>query len=136
MSVYIDTSALLAVLNQSDDFHDPATVVWNELLDSGTHLITSSFVAVELHALVQNRLGMEAVRTLTKDILPLFEMVWIDAELYQQAVTALLTANRQQLSLVDCVSFAVMHQFKIEKAFSFDSHFGEQGFEVLGLNLQ
>jgi predicted nucleic acid-binding protein len=132
MKIYVDTSAFLAVLNAGDDFHSRAAAIWFDLLDQSAELITNSFVLVETHALVQNRLGLDAVRTLTGDIIPLLEVRWVDADLYQQAVNIALTANRRQLSLVDCSSFVVMRRDHIVKAFTFDNHFGEQGFEVLG----
>jgi predicted nucleic acid-binding protein len=136
MKVFVDTSAFLAVLNADDDFHQQAAAIWLDLLTEETRLITNSFVLVETYALVQNRLGLDAVRTLAKEILPLFEVKWIDNQFYQQAATSLFAANRQQLSLVDCSSFVTMHQNNIEFVFSFDRHFSEQGFEVLGLKLQ
>ena len=136
MKVYVDTSAFLAILNADDDFHHQAAAIWLDLLTEETRLITNSFVLVETYALVQNRLGLDAVRTLAKEILPLFEVKWIDNQFYQQAVTSLFAANRQQLSLVDCSSFVTMHQDHIDIAFTFDRHFSEQGFEVLGLKLQ
>jgi predicted nucleic acid-binding protein len=133
MSVYVDTSAFLAVLNVDDDFYYKAAPIWFELLNNNDRLITNSFVLVETYALVQNRIGLDAVRTLTQDIVPLLEVRWIDEDLYQQAITPFLSANRRQLSLVDCSSFVTMHRFKIAKVFTFDEHFSEQGFEVLGL---
>jgi predicted nucleic acid-binding protein len=135
MSVYVDTSAFLAVLNAGDDFHAQAAAVWFDLLNQDTELITNSFVLVETYALVQNRLGLDAVRILAGDVIPLFEIRWLEAELYQQALNTYLTANRRQLSLVDCSSFLVMRRDHITQAFTFDNHFHEQGFEVLGLNL-
>jgi predicted nucleic acid-binding protein len=45
--------------------------------------------------------------------------------------SALLTANRRQLSLVDCVSFEMMRRLGIKTAFTYDRHFSEQGFECL-----
>jgi uncharacterized protein len=44
---------------------------------------------------------------------------------------AVLTAHRRHLSLVDCVSFAAMHQFGLSAVFAFDNHFAEQGFTIL-----
>ena len=46
-------------------------------------------------------------------------------------MTALLTANRRQLRLVDCVSFLGMRQLNLKTAFAFDRDFNEQGFETL-----
>jgi predicted nucleic acid-binding protein len=131
MRVFVDTSAFLAVLNAADAYHSRAAAIWIELLDQSVELITNSFVLVETYALVQNRLGLEAVRTLAGDIIPLFTVKWVDADLYQQAVNTYLTANRRQLSLTDCSSFVAMRKDHIVKAFSFDRHFREQGFEVL-----
>lgn len=88
MNVFVDTSAFLAILNADDDFHQQAAVIWIDLLNSQARLITNSFVPVEAYALIQNRLGLDAVRTLAKDIIPLFEVKWIDNLLYQQTITS------------------------------------------------
>jgi predicted nucleic acid-binding protein len=131
MTVYVDTSAFLALLNADDEFHFKASSIWSDLLASNIRLVTNSFVLVETYALVQNRLGLDAVRTVAQDIIPLFEIHWIDNDLYQPAITACLSANRRYLSLVDCSSFITMLRSKITKVFTFDSHFAEQGFEVI-----
>ena len=43
----------------------------------------------------------------------------------------LLSARRQDLSLVDCTSFAVMRSLGLRRAFTLDPHFAEQGCEVV-----
>lgn len=131
----IDTSAFLAVLNADDEFHQQAAAIWLDLLIKEARLITNSFVLVEAYALIQTRLGL-AVKTPAREIIPLFEVMWIDDQLFRQTITSLLAANRQQLSLIDCSSFVTMHQNNITLAFTFDRHFSEQGFEVLGLKVQ
>ena len=127
--VFVDTSALYAVLDADDEAHVRASVGWRGLLEGGRPLVTSSYVCVETSALVQARLGMDAVRTLFADVLPMVTVVNIDEVLHTNAVAALLGANRRDLSLVDCTSFAVMRQRGIASAFAFDRHFAEQGFE-------
>ncbi|GEA14480.1 MAG: hypothetical protein PWR22_1945 [Moorella sp. (in: firmicutes)] len=129
MNVYLDTSAFLAILDADDENHAAAKKIWENLLNSGVPMICSSYVLVETYALVQRRLGMEALRVFHEDILPLLQVEWIDAELHQWGANAVLTANRRNLSLVDAVSFAVMRKLGIKKAFAFDRHFFEQGFE-------
>jgi predicted nucleic acid-binding protein len=131
MSVFIDTSAVMAVLSKNDLFHKQANRIWVRLLEDETRLVTHSFVISELYALVQNRISLNAIRTLAKDVLPLFEVKWVENEIYEQAVAALLGANRRELSLTDCISFTIMRRNHIEKAFSFDNHFNEQGFTLL-----
>jgi predicted nucleic acid-binding protein len=128
MNVFVDTSALLAVLDADDQNHAAAKMSWESLISSGTDLVCTNYVLVETFALVQNRLGMEAVRTLQEDIVPLLQIEWIDAQSHNHGVAALLTAARRQLSLVDCASFDAMRRLGITTAFAFDRHFAEQGF--------
>lgn len=131
MSVLVDTSALLAILDADDDCHPQAREVWEDLLQKAEDLFCTSYVLVECFALVQNRLGMAAVRALVEDVLPVIRIHWVSPEDHQAAVTALLTANRRDLSLVDCVSFHSMRRFDTREAFAFDRDFTEQGFRLL-----
>ena len=54
---------------------------------------------------MQNRLGMEALRALCDEVVPVFAIHWITEVEHHQATHAVLSANRRQLSLVDCSSF-------------------------------
>lgn len=131
MTVFVDTSAIYAVLDADDRQHQPARQQWMALLDEAADLVCSNYIIVETTALVQNRLGMEAVRTLQEDLLPVLRVEWVDELVHRAGVTALLTAGRRHLSLVDCVSFDLMRRLGIRRAFAFDEHFAEQGFEVI-----
>lgn len=132
MKVYIDTSAFLAILNRDDRFHNQAKTVWLRLLDDGAGLVANSYILLETAALLQNRMGLDAVRTFFLDIHPLLEIDWIDAALFSLAVSLLLSTHRKGLSLTDCTSFLTMQKLKLSKVFAFDPHFAEQGFEMLG----
>lgn len=129
--VYMDTSAFMAVLNLDDQHHDSARSAWIKILESDSTLICSSYVLVETYALLQNRLGIEAVRAFQRDIVPLLEVVWVKEDLHRVGLDALLTANRSKLSLVDCVSFSLMRSLNVARVFTYDKHFAEQGFQVL-----
>lgn len=131
MTVYVDTSAFLAVLDADDQNHGRAREVWKRLLGGRNPLISSSYVLVETWALVQNRLGVEAVRSFSDDIFPLLGIIWVGADLHRRGVAALLAASRRNLSLVDCVSFEVMRDLGVKHVFTFDVHFREQGFSCM-----
>jgi predicted nucleic acid-binding protein len=55
----------------------------------------------------------------------------MDSAAYRAGVNALLIADRPDLSLVDCTSFETMRRLGLTRAFAFDPHFTEQGFEVV-----
>lgn len=131
MSVYVDTSAFLAVLNADDRFHARARRRWQQLIEASLSLICNNYVLVETIAVLQNRLGMDAVIVFQNDVKPILTILWVDEDLHQRAVSALLAAQRRRLSLVDCASFESMRQAGLRQAFAFDVHFEEQGFEVL-----
>lgn len=131
MRCFVDTSGLLAVLNRNDERHGEAAVAWQRLLTEDASLVTSSYVLVESFALCQNRLGVEAVQLLQRDAVPLLEVVWVDGIVHSAAVSALLTAGRRQLTLVDCASFEIMRRTDLTHAFAYDAHFAEQGFVLV-----
>ncbi len=128
MSVFIDTSALLAILDADDEHHKKAKGIWTGLISEEETIICSNYVLVETFALVQNRLGVEAVRTLQEDILSMIMVEWVNEVTHKAGVTGVLTAMRKKLSLVDCINFDIMRKLGIKKVFAFDPHFKEQGF--------
>lgn len=131
MSVFIDTSAFLALLDRDEVNHTAASAVWTRLLADDETLVATNYILVESYALIQRRIGLDAVRSFTTDFVPLLEMEWAAADVHAAAVSALLVASRRDLSLVDCVSFETMRRRGISRAFAFDRHFTTQGFDVL-----
>ncbi len=131
MRAFIDTSAFYALLDRDDANHRKAKDVWTNLLKNENAFITSNYILVEIFSLIQHRLGIEAVRGFQNDILPLVNIEFVAPELHRSGVSALLSASRRNLSLVDCVSFEMMRTLEIRTAFAFDPHFKEQGFHIL-----
>lgn len=129
--IFIDTSGLYAMLDHSDANHDIAVKTWGDLLEGSMPLVATNYVAVELLSLVQARLGFKAARLLIESILPAIEQFFVDENLHHAAVETLLAQERRRLSLVDCVSFACMRRFHIQRVFSFDKHFAEAGFSLV-----
>ena len=131
MRVFVDTSALYALLDRDDDNHAAARRGWTDILESGTPAVTSSYVLVETVALLQSRLGLEAVRAFEDAVVPILHVEFVTGDLHRLGMAALLVASRRRLSLVDCVSFEIMRRHGIGAAFTFDGHFKEQGFRLV-----
>lgn len=129
--IFIDTSALYALISTEDQNIALAVPTWKGMLERGDMLFTNNYVLVECFTLIQSRLGIEFTRTLQLNILQFLQIDWIGEQQHMSSVNDVLTANRRQLSLVDCSSFETMRRLGIDKVFTFDEHFHEQGFQVI-----
>lgn len=131
MVTLVDSSALYAYLDARDQNHAAAIDAFATLLESGDRLITHNYVVVESSALVQRRLGAEAVRSLFDDLLPVLEVHWVDEATHRLATAAMHGSLSRAVSLVDWTSFVVMRELMIERAFAFDADFTGQGFSTI-----
>ncbi len=131
MSIFVDTSALYALLDADDENFGRSAGVWGKIMASDENVVTTNYVLVETFALLQNRLGIKAVREFQENIVPILHVEFVTPEIHQLGTVALLAAARRGLSLVDCVSLEVMRESHIKSAFTFDGHFREYGFTAV-----
>ncbi len=130
MIVFADTSGLFAFLVQDDYMHVRAKAVFQSFAEENTQLLTSSYVLVETTALLQRRVGVDAVLEFHNKIQPLFDVIWVDDHWHEKAINRLIALNQKKVSLVDCLSFIIMEAREISTAFSFDKHFEKNGFSL------
>ena len=79
MSVFVDTSALYALLDAADAGHERALLGSERIL--GEELLTHNYVVIETVSLVRRRLGAEASARLTDEVLPAIKIVDVDEAL-------------------------------------------------------
>lgn len=131
MNILVDTSALLAVLDRSDERHPAAKRIWEDMLKGDNTLVCHNYVLVETSAVLTRRIGLDAVRAFVLDVVPVLRVLWVTRDIHEAAVAAHLAAGRRALSLVDCASFEIMRRTGVRKAFAFDPHFREFGYETV-----
>jgi uncharacterized protein len=129
--VFVDTSGFYALLVASDAFHERARAAFNGLRREDARMITTSYVLAETYALLQRRVGLDAVEAFRRGFAPLLDVVWVDASVHEHALDHLLKYGNASVSLVDATSFVVMRGRSIERALTFDVPFKEEGFEVV-----
>ena len=130
VATFVDTSALYALLDETDARRPGALRWFRDAASARAHLTTHNYVVIESAALVHRRLGGEAARTLLSKILQPLEIRFVDENLHRIASSAYLAAIRRRPSLVDWVSFEFMRREGITHAFAFDRDFRDQGFTV------
>lgn len=133
MSVFVDTSAFIAIISPSDEKHQDAAKAWRLLLEAGEELVTSGHVLIETISLLHSRSGTEAVRRFVNAMVPAMKTVWLDQTSHDQAVILMLDSpGKSGPSLVDCVSFEVIRRCRIKDVFVYDRHFENRGFNIVG----
>ena len=95
MNVFIDTSAFYALLDLQDISHEQADSVWRGLLDYRGTLVTSSYVILETCALLQNRIGLNAVRCFHEEIAPSVRTEWVDDLTHGVGISVLLSIGKR-----------------------------------------
>ena len=130
MRVFVDTSALYALLDEDDANHARAAKSFADL--QGSELTTHAYVLVETLALVSRRLGWAAAIGLLDGLMAVVTVVPVDAGTHESALAAFRDGESIQVSFVDRTSFAFMRASRIDDAFAFDAHFASAGFQLVG----
>jgi predicted nucleic acid-binding protein len=133
LRVFVDTSAILALLVPSDSFHHRAKRSFERLQTEEAAMLTTSYVLLETYALLGRRLGPQAVRSFREAFAPLVDVVWVDRRLHEKGLDTLAESAERDLSLVDTVSFQVIEEEGIERdrVFVFDGHFEDRKLGLL-----
>lgn len=130
MKVFIDTSALYALLDEDDANHTRAARAFGEL--RGAELTTHAYIVVETLALVARRLGWPAVIQLLDGLLGVVAVVAVEQRTHDDALAAFRQAGSSKVSFVDRTSFAFLRANRIDDVFAFDADFETAGFQLVG----
>lgn len=131
--IFVDTSAFYARQARRDSHFHLASALWKDL--DHTTLITSNHVVEETITLLARRLGYVlaadmAARLYSSEKL---DIVSTSRDDELDAIRFFRKFAGQSVSFTDCISFAIMKRNQISTAFTFDRHFRDAGFRVLGL---
>jgi predicted nucleic acid-binding protein len=119
---FVDSSAIVALVDQDDAAHAAATDAYNELSSSNYRLFTTDHVVVEAYDLLLNGVGpVVAAAWLRNHRLP----VYCTDENDLAAAQTILTGRPADspVSFTDALSLAVMERLGVADAFAVDPAF-------------
>jgi predicted nucleic acid-binding protein len=129
--VLLDTVGLLALWNQNDQWHAPATAAHNVLMRSAAVPFTTTFVLLECGNAAARHSFRDDVISLRRKLEAKNLLVVPSDSDWQQAWADYERRFAGQAGIVDCVSFAVMRRLGCTDVFSNDQHFRAAGFRTL-----
>lgn len=124
MKVFVDTSALYALIDAGDPMHLVAARTLSDLRGVA-ELVTHNYVVVETITLVRRRLGQAAELRLIDAVLPLLGTIWVDEATHRAALAGYRGGGSS--SLVDHMSFAIMRAEGVAFAWAYDRDFEREG---------
>lgn len=131
--VFLDTAFAIALSSPSDDNHEKALSLAEQLELDGTKLITTRAVILEIGNALSIQSHRQAsialIKSLEQD--PGVEIVPLSEELYKEAFDLYEKRPDKDWGITDCISFIVMSERGIVEALTTDKHFTQAGFEAL-----
>ena len=120
--VFADTSFYQALLSKRDNQHDHARETLAQL-DAG--IVTTEYVFIELGSLMSygpaRGLFVRLLQHARNDSFT--ELVPASAEIFNAGFTLFADRPDKNWSLVDCISFQLMRQRRIQDVLTYDHHF-------------
>ena len=133
MRTFVDTSAWVALVDDSDRYHAKAKSHYLQLLKEKTNLLTSNYVLAETYTWLRYHAGHRyAIRfhemLTAAEKLGNLRILWVDRTIADAAWEIFERYGDQVLSFTDCTSFVLARRAKINEVFAFDEDFTVRGF--------
>jgi len=131
--VFMDTAGFLALWDAADDHHERAVRLQSDLARKRRRFLTSDYILDETVTLLLVRHSHAAASDFLHTITASesLRLEWVDSDRFHTAAEFFTGHGDKEWSFTDCVSFALMHDLKIEDSFTTDHHFRQAGFKPL-----
>ena len=131
--IFVDTSFVLALINERDQYHDQAQEL--SLKFEQAWLVTTVAVLLEIGNALASGFKKEAhavislLRTSNR-----VEVIELDADIFEKALAMYETFDDKAWGLVDCISFVGMQERGLVDVLTFDRDFKAAGFNLISSN--
>ena len=132
-SVFVDTSAFVALRNSSEAEHERARSALTDLISDGVALFTSNYVFAETYTALMVRVGRDEAIEWGRRFRSggAIDLVHLDRPTEERAWEILERYDDKRWSYVDATSFALLERGGESSAFAFDGHFSQRGLHLI-----
>lgn len=132
--VFIDTSAFIAFILNSDPAHEIMVKEFEECYNKGVILITTDYILCELFTFLRcvKRISIEPILSFMVNAYSSgIKVFGVSEDLFGEAVGLMTKYKDHYFSCTDCISFSAMKEMKIHDVLTLDKHFTIAGFNSL-----
>jgi len=132
MKIFADTSAWLALHDRNDKYHQEALTKSYQIKQQKLEIVTSDYILDESITIILFRVSHSSALLFGESILSsrIVNLINIDKAYLQKTIKCFKKFQDKRFSFTDCTSYVLMKDLKIQKAFTFDDHFRQMGFEI------
>ncbi len=130
-AVFLDTVGLIALWDDTDQWHRVARMAYDRLRQSRFVGVTTDAVMLECGNAAARRPYCRDVNQLRQRLAAKGRLMILTGDEWQQAWAAFDRSDAGAAGIVDQASFVVMRRLGIREAFTNDAHFTAAGFTVL-----
>ncbi len=129
-SIFMDTSAWIALFSAKDQNHNRAQVIFKRIQSAGWAMFTSDYVIDETITFMVKKSGYAAAVRVGDALLnsQLVKILFLTSEQFYNAWLDFKKYDDKDFSFTDIMSFRLMKELGMTKAFTFDKHFQQVGF--------
>ena len=131
MTVFLDTVGLLALWDESDQWHETAQASFAELASSRANVVTTTFVLLECGNAAARRPYRPSIARLRQEMEEGGRLIVPTLEDWHAGWLAFSKEKQDGAGIVDHISFAVMRRLGVSRVFTNDRHFRAAGFETM-----
>ncbi len=132
-TIFWDAAAFIALGNARDDLHQAAITVSQELAQSQAQVLTTDAVLIEVanafSKVVLRPVALRLIEAVQESMaLEVATIVHVDVDLWQRGWKLYQARTDKDWGLTDCISFIVMKDYGVYRAFTHDRHFEQAGY--------
>ena len=138
MKFFADTSFFAAYYDQSDQYNLQAEKLVKKFFQRHPQIITSDYIYTETLTLLLKShpfYGYHRSKLFDHHVIEsnTFDMIFISDYLFKKAREIFFSFNKDKVwSFTDCTSFALMEDYGLKDALTFDKNFSQRGFKIVG----
>jgi predicted nucleic acid-binding protein len=132
MRLFVDTGAWLALNDKNDQYHTKAIDKSSKIKMQKIELLTSEYVIDESITIIRFKISHETACLFGESLFAssIVKIIGITEEDRSKAWEMFKKYKDKEFSFTDCTSFVLMKKLNLKKAFAFDNHFKQVGFDV------
>jgi len=130
--IFIDADAYVAIADNKDSNHKLAIIIAKILVKKNITTFTSNFAFGEAVTVVSQKVDLETASRMGYDIPKGVTIIDIDNLQREKALERFSKQTSKNTRFTDMVNMVLMDELGITTIFSFDKHYPQNGYKLLG----